>query len=358
MLCYNNAKMSFSRILSLSLLLSFPLMPILEAAGATQAKPPAKKKSPPKKATRIVNRVAATVNGRPITSSELRARLFPVMQELAVLHPQQGYEFTQALVKAKKDILNELIDRELVLSDFEMQGFMMPESNIDDELNRRILIRHNGRRDDFLKNLRKSGMTYNEYRESVRKEVTVGAMRSSRYERGIPPTPDEIRAEYAKTRSEYRDITQDRVQFDKIFIPVAPDSPDKTPKDQYQLALSVAKHIREGKLSFAAAAKAHSRDAMAEKGGTWPLTRRIDLAADFAGVIFGAKLGSVIGPIYDPSGFSIVRVNRIRQSAAPSLDKPEIKAKVVEAVQRRKSEKRYRQWVKRLRDKAIIRIFV
>ena len=45
-------------------------------------------------------------------------------------------------------------------------------------------------------------------------------------------------------------------------------------------------------------------------------------------------------------------------AAAPSLDNPEIKQKVDDAVRRKKSERRYRQWVDRLRDKAVIRTFI
>ena len=141
----------------------------------------------------VVNRIAATVNGRPITSSEVRARLAPYFRELMMLYPRQGPRFNSELVEAKKSVLNDLIERELVLCDFEVKGFSIKEDQVEDEINRRILMQYAGNRSEFLDNLRKSGMNYTEYRESVRKEITVSAMRGMRYERGIPPTPDEIR---------------------------------------------------------------------------------------------------------------------------------------------------------------------
>lgn len=307
----------------------------------------------------VVNRIAATVNGRPITSSEVRARLAPYFRELVMLYPRQGPRFNSELVAAKKSVLNDLIERELVLSDFETKGFVIKEDQVEDEINRRILLQYNGDRSEFLENLRKSGMNYTEYRDSVKKEITVSAMRGMRYERGIPPTPDEIREEYKATSAEYRDIMKDRITYSKIFIPAMdPDDPLSTPEERYKLATRLREDIEKGTVSFADAAKQYSRDAHAEDGGKWPSLRRDELAVEFANVVFAAKPGQLVGPLLDPAGFTLVKVHNKKLAAAPSLDTPEVKQKVDDAVRRKKSERRYRQWVDRLRDKAVIRTFI
>jgi peptidyl-prolyl cis-trans isomerase SurA len=321
----------------------------LLTAGLTQAAPKGS----------VVNRIAATVNGRPITSSEVRARLAPYFRELMLLYPRQGPRFNSELVAAKKAVLNELIERELVLSDFETKGFVIKEDQVEDEISRRILMQYNGDRREFLNNLRQSGMNYTEYRDSVRKEITVSAMRGMRYERGIPPTPDEIREEYKATSSDYRDIMNDRITYSKIFIPaVDPDDPMMTPEQRYELANRLRQDIEKGKVDFAEAAREYSRDAHAEDGGKWPTLERSDLAVEFANVVFAAQPGQLVGPLLDPSGFTIVKVHSKKLAAAPSLNNPEVKQKVDDAVRRKKSERRYRQWVDRLRDKAVIRTFI
>lgn len=307
----------------------------------------------------VVNRIAATVNGRPITSSEVRARLAPYFRELVMLYPRQGPRFNSELVAAKKAVLNDLIERELVLSDFETKGFVIKEDQVEDEINRRILMMFNGDRSQFLDNLRKSGMNYTEYRDSVKKEITVSAMRGMRYERGIPPTPDEIAEEYKETSSEYRDIMNDRITYSKIFIPAMdPDDPMATPEERYKLAVRLREELESGKISFASAARKYSRDAHAEDGGKWPTLRRDELAVEFANVVFAAQPGQLVGPLLDPAGFTIVKVQSKKLAEAPALTDPEIKQKVDDAVRRKKSERRYRQWVERLRDKAVIRTFI
>ena len=307
----------------------------------------------------VVNRIAATVNGRPITASEVRMRLAPYFRELSLLYPQQGPRFNSELVKAKKEVLNELIERELVLSDFETKGYIMTDDNIEQEINRRILVGFNGDRDAFLDALRKGGMSLSEYRDSVRKEVTVQAMRASKYERDIPPTPDEIQAEYNTSKSDYRDITQDAVEYDKIFIPaVDQDNPEQSPQERYAFACDLRNRLDSGSISFAEAARSYSRDAHAQDGGRWPGIKRCDLAVDFANVVFSVEPGQVFGPMADNYGFTIVRVRDKHLAPAPPLSDPEVRQKMDDAVRRKQSEKRYREWVERLRRGAVIRTFI
>lgn len=54
---------------------------------------------------RIVNRIAATVNGRPITANEVSVRLMPIGAQLAAQYPKQGPEFYKQLALAKKTSL-------------------------------------------------------------------------------------------------------------------------------------------------------------------------------------------------------------------------------------------------------------
>lgn len=323
------------------------------AAGAAESAA----EQPAPKPTRIVNRVAAVVNGRPITSSEVRSRLRPYVNELVMLYPRQGGRFNGELIKAKKAVLDELIERELVLSDCEGKGIQMPETEIEEEINRRILNHFNGKRELLLENLRASGMTYSEFRDSVRKEVTVGAMRSMRYDRDIPPTPDEIREEYQATKYDYRDMTKDSVRYEKIYMPLEND-PHATPEEQFVQAERVAEAIRTGEMSFEDAAIQYSRDEYASMGGKWPFRKRADHDVDFANLVFSLPKNQLYGPIPSQYGFTIVRVLETRRATPPSLNAPGIKARVEDSVRRKKSEERYREWIDRLKAKAVIRVYI
>lgn len=346
--------MAYMKYLSRSVALLMAIFCLCPCEADAQTRKPAKPKTP-----RIVNRVAATVNGRPITSSEVRARLAPYVRELTMLYPRQGPRFNAELLKAKKAVINELIDRELVLCEFETAGLMMPETAVNEEINRRVLTMFNGNRDNLLDNLRKSGMSYSEYRDSVRREMAVMAMRNSRYDRGIPPTPDEIRAEYQATKADYRDMSNDSIRYDKIFIPARnPDDPNASPEMQFALAEQVVKAIQAGEISFEDAARQYSKDMHAQDGGKWPYIKRRDLSVEFSNIVFALPKGKLVGPLVDRMGFTIVRVTGKRQAPAPSLNAPGIKERVDDSVRRKNNERRYRAWVDRLREKAVIRTYI
>lgn len=266
---------------------------------------------------RIVNRIAATVNGRPITANEVSVRLMPIGAQLAAQYPKQGPEFYKQLALAKKNIIEDLVERELLRNEFEGMGGVIRDSLIDQEVNRTILTTFNGDRSAFLKNLSLSGMTIRAFREMTKKQLQVQIMRASKYDQEIPPTPEEIQQEYESTKEQYRDLTKDKIKFKKIFIPMLGDDSASTPEVQLNLAELIAKEIKSKNATFEEMAKRYSKDLYAEKGGDWPVTERSTLSPESAAIIFGAQPGEIIGPLVDSTGFTIVLVEKKELAPRP-----------------------------------------
>ena len=218
---------------------------------------------------RIVNRIAATVNGRPITANEVSVRLMPIGAQLAAQYPKQGPEFYKQLALAKKNIIEDLVERELLRNEFEGMGGVIRDSLIDQEVNRTILTTFNGDRSAFLKNLSLSGMTIRAFREMTKKQLQVQIMRASKYDQEIPPTPEEIQQEYESTKEQYRDLTKDKIKFKKIFIPMLGDDSASTPEVQLNLAELIAKEIKSKNATFEEMAT--PRIYMRKKAVTGPL---------------------------------------------------------------------------------------
>ena len=328
---------------------------------------------------RIVNRIAATVNGRPITANEVSVRLMPIGAQLAAQYPKQGPEFYKQLALAKKNIIEDLVERELLRNEFEGMGGVIRDSLIDQEVNRTILTTFNGDRSAFLKNLSLSGMTilYPEetcfhtyidrgysgkntnrpaFREMMKKQLQVQIMRASKYDQEIPPTPEEIQQEYESTKEQYRDLTKDKIKFKKIFIPMLGDDSASTPEVQLNLAELIAKEIKSKNATFEEMAKRYSKDLYAEKGGDWPVTERSTLSPESAAIIFGAQPGEIIGPLVDSTGFTIVLVEKKELAPPPPLSA--IKEQIDIMARNKRSNERYKKWVERLRKKAIVKIYI
>lgn len=296
--------------------------------GRETVRPDESKRISPKEAPasrvqpqRIVNRIAATVNGRPITANEVSVRLMPIGAQLAAQYPKQGPEFYKQLALAKKNIIEDLVERELLRNEFEGMGGVIRDSLIDQEVNRTILTTFNGDRSAFLKNLSLSGMTIRAFREMTKKQLQVQIMRASKYDQEIPPTPEEIQQEYESTKEQYRDLTKDKIKFKKIFIPMLGDDSASTPEVQLNLAELIAKEIKSKNATFEEMAKRYSKDLYAEKGGDWPVTERSTLSPESAAIIFGAQPGEIIGPLVDSTGFTIVLVEK-KELAPPPPSPP------------------------------------
>ncbi len=308
------------------------------------------------KGKQIVNRIAATVNGRPITANEVAVHLGPIAAQLAARYPKQGPEFYKQLALSKKEIIEDLINRELLRSEFEGLGGQIRESMIDQEINYTILYTFNGDRDKFLKNLNLAGMTIRAYRESVKKKLEVKIMRHTKYDDEIPPTPEEIRKEYEASKLKFRDLTKDKIKFKKILIPLQGDDLSATPEVQYNLAELIAQEIKKGNATFEEMAKRYSRDAQAENGGNGPVVARGTLAAQPADIICSAKNGELVGPRIDAAGFTIVLVENITLAPPPPLSK--IKEEIDKQARDKRSFERYNQWLSRLKKKAIIKVYI
>ncbi len=299
-----------------------------------------------------VNGIAAKVNGRVITKNEVTFMLAPIAAQLNAQYPRRGQEFATRFKEAKDNIVKELIDRQIILDEFKKLGASLPPNTVDEEIKRQINSLYNGDKSKFNEELRRSRLTMDGYRKMTLEKMIVQAMRSEQFSDAPPPLPNEISNEYARIKNDLRDVTKDTVSFQKIFIPASdPANPGANPESQLALAEQIFADLKAGK-DFAELAKAHSKDAFADQGGTQENVPRTDLSSEFAAIIFDAKEGTLIGPLVDSNGFTIVKPTKITFGPVPSLG--EIRNIVEERVRRKKTSAQYERWIESRRKRAII----
>ncbi len=266
-----------------------------------------------------VNGIAVIVNGKVITKSQVSFMLAPVFAQLAAQFPRRGAEFERQFNEARERILLELIDREIIIDEFKLLGASIKQNIVDEEVKRQVRDLYNGDEARFREELRKSRLTMDRYREMTREKMIVQAMRAQKFSDAPPPLPNEISREYAEIKDTLRDMSQDKVSFQKIFIPrVDAENPASTPEIQLTLAEDLAKQIQDGK-DIAELAKTYSKDAFAEQGGIQNDVPRTDLSPEFAAIVFDAPEGKLLGPLEDPQGFTLVKITKKTLGPAPGL---------------------------------------
>ena len=302
-----------------------------------------------------VNGIAAKVNGRVITKNQVSFMLAPVFAQLVTQFPRRGPQFEAKFRETKANVIQELIDRQIILDEFKQLGAFIKPNLIDDEIKRQMRDLYNGDEAKFREELKRSRLTMEGYREMTKEKMVVQSMRAQQFADAPPPLPNEIQKEYSEVRSSLRDVTKDVLTFQKIFIPASdPANPVATPETQLALSEDIARQLGEGK-DFAELAKAYSKDAYAETGGLQENVPRTDLSPEFAAIIVDAPVEKIVGPLLDRQGFTIVKPIKIVLGPSPALDN-KVREMIEERVRRKKTNEQYERWIKSKRTRAMIDI--
>lgn len=302
-----------------------------------------------------VNGIAAKVNGRVITKNQVSFMLAPVYAQLATQFPRRGPQFEAKFKEAKANIIQELIDRQIILDEFKQLGAFIKPNLIDEEIKRQMRELYNGDETKFREELKRSRLTMDGYRVMTKEKMVVQAMRAQQFSDAPPPLPNEIQKEYNEIKPSLRDVTKDVLTFQKIFIPSSdPQNPLATPETQLAAAEDIAKQLEQGK-DFTELAKEKSKDAYAETGGLQENVPRTDLSPEFASIIVDAPVGKIVGPLLDRQGFTIVKPIKIVLGPSPPLD-DKVREMVEERVRRKKTSAQYDRWIEGKRKRAMIDI--
>ncbi len=334
---------------------SIAWLAFIASIGLAQAQGPAPAPVVPAGAFEV-NAIAAKVNGRVITKSKVGFMLSPIFAQIAAQYPRRGPEFERLVLEAREKILQELIDREIIISEFkemEKKGANLPEHVIDKEIKRQILSNYGGDDQRFQEELKRARMSTDGYRKMTREQLIVQAMRAEHFADAPPPLPGEVAKEYAEMKDKIRDTTKDKITFYKIFLPRQDaQNPLANPDSQLALAEQLVAEIKAGS-DIAELAKKHSRDAFADKGGFQENLPRTDLATEFAAIIFAGKEGDILGPLEDPAGFTVVKIVDIIPGPTPALT-GDIREMVEERVRTKKNSVAYENWIAKKRKSAVI----
>ena len=294
----------------------------------------------------IPNELAAKVNGVPITTQEL-TRSFQA-------HVQIPYAVVQADPRAQellRQMLDNLIDRELLLQEAKTLKMTAPSQQVDAELQK--LIARFPSKEAFDDALKAQNLTL----ESVKKDMESQILRRQLLKQEvfdkININPNEYQTFYEQNKDKY--VEEEQVRARHILIKVAQDT---SPADEGQLkkrADDALKRAKKGE-DFAKLAHEFSEDGSREKGGDLGFFARGQMVAEFEEAAFALKPGQVSDLVRTQFGYHIIKVEE--RKPAKALSFAEAQEQVKEDVQREHTMVRYQDYMAGLRNKANIEIML
>lgn len=272
--------------------------------------------------------VLAVVNGKSITESDMAF----LMLSRRIPEDQKA--------KVRSRFLEILIERQLMRDYLDSQKAEPSRIELDQQVSRiRKVIRESG--DDPDKVLAKMGIT----EESLRKELALPLAWKSHLRLAV--SNDRLRKYYEKHREKF-DGTEVRVR--QIFLKLPADAEDETVAAAEKKLQNIRAEIKQGKWTFAEAARRFSEAPSKDDGGeTGWITYRGKLPAQVSDAAFALEVGEVSEPIRSPFGQHLVTVTD-RKPGQLSLE--DTRAVVFNHL----SQKLWQESVKAQRDKAQIEI--
>ena len=296
------------------------------------------------------NGPAAFVNGNVITKSQVRDAVLAQEQVIRFTFRDDPANMQRELAELRASALDSLVDRELILSEFQKLGGTIKPQYIEDDINGIIRESFKGNRDEFVTELAKTGMTMKKFRELREKMLIVQVMRG-RHSRDLPPpTPREVEDYYRQNNEKFRD--NDMIKIATITIPKFSGDADATPEKQKKLAQELRAKVVAG-ADFATIAKTYSQDSRAEDGGEWEWMERKQMKKSLADTAFGLKDGGVSQVIEDETSFVIIFCQAKKFGKSEPLEK--VRPEIERVINQQKAKESLDKWLADLRRKAVIR---
>ena len=122
------------------------------------------------------NGIAAIAEGEIITVEQLRREMEPMVPRLRA-QARTEREFKEGIQQISREILQNLIDRILIVKAAEEEGLLIPPSYIDQEYEDVLNRDFSGDRARLMSYLQAQGLTAREFRTEIYNRVVVNYMR-------------------------------------------------------------------------------------------------------------------------------------------------------------------------------------
>jgi parvulin-like peptidyl-prolyl isomerase len=296
----------------------------------------------------LVDSITAVVNSGVVTYSEVHEFVLPAAQALSREYADNQVLFQQKLDSALNDGLEQLVERQLILHSFDTEGYRLPDTVVDELVQERIRDKF-GDRITLMKTLQAQGMTFEKFRQDVRDQYIVAALRN----KNISPekiiiSPYKVETYYLAHQDDFK--VEDEIKLRMIVLNKTSGNDTNTAS----LAREILAKIKQG-ATFQEMASVYSQGSQRSQGGDWGWIERSVLRKELADTAFKLKSGQVSGVIETPEACYLMLVEQTRPAHVKPLS--EVRDDVEATLLTQEQKQLEQKWIEQLKKKAFIRLF-
>ena len=267
-------------------------------------------------AVQPLDSVVAIVDNDVIMKSQMDQRVREVQQTIA--KRGSGVPPAEAL---QQQVLDRLILENLQLQIGERSGIRVT----DEELNQAIgtiAQRNNMSVDQFRAALAHDGLSYNDAREQVRREMIISRVRQRRVGERIQVTEQEVKNFLASPMGAMQ--MSEEFNLANILIPTPESANSEAVQTAYKQAEEIYNQLKKG-ADFGQMAIARSGSDTALEGGDMGWRKAAQLPPPFDSMLSKMPVGEVTPPVRTPGGFIILKLNGKRGGETVVVDEVHVR---------------------------------
>ena len=340
---------------------------------------------------KVMESSVATVNGQPILASDYDQFYNAMIEQYQAAAPQM-LEQPYAKDMLGKQVLKELISKQLVLQDAKNNKIIVKDSELEEALTQiksRFAIDEKGQPDPkgaekrFNAELKKEHLTLSAYKKKLENDLSIKKQMEARVQATVKPVEDtDVKALYTDIEAVMKNdtkalkklekenparlqeaqliaaklmqLTAEQVRVGHIFLATTKDMTEAQKKEKEKLAKDIKAQIDKGDLEFSKAVQQYTEDKNAlVSGGDMMLIKgiapkEIDQAA------FSLPVGKVSSPIKSELGWHIIKVKEKRAKQDVTYDM--VAQQLAQYLAQQRIEMAMAEYVNGLADKADIKV--
>jgi peptidyl-prolyl cis-trans isomerase SurA len=254
----------------------------------------------------MLDRIAAIVNDGLVLKSELDVQISTVQKRLQ----EQRVELPSQSV-LQQQVLDRLVLQEIQLQRAKHVGLTVTDEQLNSAL-QEIAARNKIPFDQLPTALAAQGVDYKQYRESMRKELTLSTLRQRDVIAHINVSPHELDQYLARQQNA---AANDEFNVSHILLSLPAAATPQQLEEISHKAQDVAARAGKGE-DFGQLAIANSNSQTALDGGQLGWRKGTQLPQFILDLVVKMKPGEVSEPVRTPSGYHIVKLNERRSGEA------------------------------------------
>jgi peptidyl-prolyl cis-trans isomerase SurA len=297
----------------------------------------------------LVDRVAAVVNNEIITLGEVMKRASGDLQRADQDTPPEQRAKKHEEITLK--VLDSIIDDRLLDQEVREAKITVDDKQIDLGI-QDVMKRYNLNADQLAQAVVNEGLSMSEYRQQMRNQLGRFQLMREKVSKLVKVTDADVRTEYDRmARDEGKEL---EVHVRHIVVSVAENAPAAEVDQAFATANAIAVEARQPGVDFAELAKKRSQGSSGADGGDLGFFKHGAMVPAFEKVAFSLKPGEVSDPVRTSVGWHVLKLEERR--AVGLLPLSELKPQIEEKLHREQGERASSQYVKSLRQAAVVEI--